>query len=67
MATSNLPFALAEMLVNLKKTNGDLYDNVIVYHSGFTEDDLMKLQLIEQKILFKRYIKEDWKIEHKAA
>ena len=66
MATPNLLFVLAEMLVNLQKTNGDLYDHIIVYHSGFTENDLMKLQLIEPRILFKRYTQEDWEKEHKV-
>lgn len=44
-----------------------MYDSIVVYHSGFTEDDLMKLQMIELRILFKRYIREDLEKEHKTA
>lgn len=59
-------FALAEMLVNLQKTNPNLYDNIIIYHSDLSEEDINKFLLIEQKCIFIRYSYEEWEQEYKA-
>lgn len=64
-ANSAYRFALAEMLVNLQQTNANLYDNVVIYHADFSEDDIKKFLIIEPKCIFVQYTYEDWEKEFK--
>lgn len=65
VANKKYLFALAEMLVNLQKTNGDLYDNIVVYHDDFSREDMEQLLRIEPKCSFIQYTYEQWEQEHK--
>ncbi|EFM93514.1 hypothetical protein appser9_17100 [Actinobacillus pleuropneumoniae serovar 9 str. CVJ13261] len=55
MANKVYKFALATMLINLKETNNDQYDNVIVYHDGFSQTELDDLSLLEPRVKFIEY------------
>lgn len=62
---NKMQYALAEMLVNLQDTNPNIYDNVVVYHSDLTNEEIEKFKLIEPKIIFKKYTLAMWIDEHK--
>ncbi|MCL7740388.1 hypothetical protein LQU82_06580 [Actinobacillus pleuropneumoniae] len=64
MANKVYKFALATMLINLKETNNDQYDNVIVYHDGFSQTELDDLSLLEPRVKFIEYTFEKWNQEH---
>ena len=57
-------YALESFLVNLRETNSDLYDNIIIYHSDLSDHDCKQLQLIDSKILFQNYSFEEFTNEH---
>ncbi len=63
-STADMLFAVAQMIVGLKKTNKDNYDDIVIYHSGYTKDDMEKLYKIEKNIVFKKYDISDFEKEH---
>ena len=65
LANLKYRFALAEMLVNLRKTNNGLYDSVVIYHSDLSEDDIQNFMKIEPKCVFIEYTFEQWEHEYK--
>ena len=64
-ANSKYRFALAEMLINIQETNPNIYDNIIVYHADFEDEDINKFLLIEPKCIFISYTYEEWEKEYK--
>lgn len=64
MINEKYKFALATLLVNLKQTNHNLYDMIIIYHDCLTDNDKILLRQIETKLTFISYTKEDCIKEH---
>ncbi|MCG7656586.1 glycosyltransferase family 8 protein [Wielerella bovis] len=60
-------FALSAMIVNLQKTNPDLYDEIVVYHDDLTDDDCRKFLKLETRIRFIKYDYKNWEKEHKPV
>lgn len=58
-------FACEEMVINLQRTNPNLYDNVVIYHNDLLEEDKNKLLLLEPKCIFVDYSYEQWESEFK--
>lgn len=58
--TEDYLFALATLLVNLQRTNSNLYDAVVVLHDCIGEGAQLKLAQIEPKIEFRRITLTDW-------
>lgn len=65
IVNSKYRFALATMLINLQKTNPNLYDDVVIYHDDLSEDDIHQIRKIEPKTIFVKYSYEMWEKEHK--
>lgn len=65
IVNSSYRFALAATLINLQKTNPNIYDRVIVYHDDLTVNDMAEFKKIEPKILFQEYSYDTWEKEHK--
>lgn len=63
-STPDMAFAVAQLLVNLKKTNSGNYDDVVIYHSGFDDIQISGLRKLEQNIIFKEYTYSDFEKEH---
>lgn len=63
---SRYRFALAEMLINLQKTNCEVYDNVIVYHADLSKSDIDGFLLIEPKCIFIEYSYDEWIKQYKV-
>ena len=54
-------FALANMIIGLKRYNEDLIDKIYVMYDGIDEETRGKIQCIWQdKIIFERYSNEDF-------
>ncbi|URL02556.1 lipopolysaccharide biosynthesis protein [Avibacterium sp. 20-126] len=65
IVNSDYRFALATTLINLQKTNPNIYDGIVVYHDDLTVDDMVQLKKIEPKIKFIEYAYDTWEKEHK--
>lgn len=64
IATKKYIFALSTMIVNLRETGNDYYDNIIIYHENFSQDDMKALIKLEPKIIFKKYTRKMYVSEH---
>ena len=58
-------FALATMIINLQKTNPEIYDEIIVYHDDLSNEDCNIFKKLEKEIRFIKYDYEMWEKEHK--
>lgn len=64
MINAKYKFALATLLVNLKETNHDLYDMIIIYHDCISDNEKILLRQIETRLKFISYTREDCITEH---
>lgn len=60
-------FALSAMIVNLQKTNPNLYDEIVIYHDDLTDEDCRLFTQLEAKIRFIKYDYKSWEKEHKPV
>ena len=67
IANRNYLFAIGTMIINLKETGNDFYDNIVIYHHGFTDEDKEKLLSLEDRIIFKEYSLEEYEDHHGKA
>lgn len=58
LGTDNkIVFALANVIIGLTKHSDECIDNIVVFHDGFTPEDMESLSKINNKLILKEYSK----------
>lgn len=67
IVTNSYVFALGAMLANLKSTNPNLVDDIIIYHDGISLNDQELISQFDRKCKFIEYTYTMWESEHKKV
>lgn len=58
--TKDYAFTVANMIIGLNRYSPNLADDIIIFHEGLSDDDKNCLNILSNKIIFKKFTKDEF-------